>query len=245
MSKSTANRVDQQSCYILTSYPWKESSLWLEVFSRDYGRVPLLARSARKPNSVLRGSLMPFAPIELSWYGQNELRTLHTSSWVGGFPQPEGKNLLSGFYVNELMFKLTARDDANPVLFSEYEKIIQALCLNQAVFQALRLFEWQLLSLLGFAPDIICDEEQSIIDAKSQYLIQTESLPKRYNGGIVPNNSILVFGQSLIDLNNKIIESSQTRMDILSLNRFLLSFRLPDELSSRRILNQLARQASK
>lgn len=245
MSKSALNRVDQQPCYLLTSFPWKESSLWLEVYSKDYGRIPLVARSARKPNSVLRGTLMPFVPIELSWYGKNELRTLHTALWTGGFPQPVGKSLLSGLYVNELMFKLTARDDASVDLFNEYEKIMQALCFNQGVFQALRLFEWRLLSLLGFAPDLALDIEGMAIEPDREYLIRTESPAQRYNQGVVPRDGLLILGQSLIDLSCGVIESSQTRMDILNLNRFLLNFRLSDELSSRRMLAQLAQKVSR
>ena len=185
---------------------------------------------------------MPFAPLNVCWYGRNELRTLHTATWTGGLPQPSGKNLLSGFYINELMLKLTARDDANTDLFVEYEKVIQTLCLNQPVFQVLRLFEWRLLCLSGFAPDIVQDESGIPIDAQQVYCIAPEQAPQRNNNGLKPQNSVLVSGQSLIDLSNGVIESAQTRSDCLNVNRLLLDFRIPEGLSSRRVLNQLNHQ---
>ena len=244
MIKTAVNRVDQQPCYLLTSFPWKESSLWIEVFSKEFGRIPLLARSARKPQSTLRGIIMPFAPLTLSWYGRNELRTLHTAHWSGGLPQPYGKNMLSGFYINELLLKLTARDDPSPEIFTEYEKVVRTLCLNQPIYQTLRLFEWHLLSILGFTPDISQDDSGIAIDPNQIYLIQTEHAPQRYNAQYKPEDGVIVSGQSLIDLSASLIESGQTRSDILNLNRLLLDFRIPEGLSSRRVLNQLNNQTT-
>ena len=115
--RSTAKiRVDAQPIFILSSSPWRESSLWLEVFSRDYGRVALIARSARKRQSDLRGVLMPFVPVEAAWFGQQDNYTLHTATWRGGWAQPTGQELMSAWYVNELLLNLTAREDAMPRL---------------------------------------------------------------------------------------------------------------------------------
>ena len=92
------HRINHEPVFLLNAVPWRESSLRLEVFSRRYGRVALLARSARKRQSELRGILVPFVPIDASWYGNTELKTLHRAEWLGGWPQPQGRALFSGLY---------------------------------------------------------------------------------------------------------------------------------------------------
>jgi len=60
------HRLEDQPAFVLHSYPYRETSLVLEVFSRNYGRVALVARGARRPRSALRGLLMvPAADPEL------------------------------------------------------------------------------------------------------------------------------------------------------------------------------------
>ena len=80
-------RVNHQQVFLLSSKPWRENSLWLEVFSREHGRLALLARSARTRGSELRGILVPFVPLSASWFGREELKTLHRAEWLGGWPQ--------------------------------------------------------------------------------------------------------------------------------------------------------------
>ena len=111
------NRIDSQPAFLLSATPWRETSLLAELFSRDYGRVAVVARSARKRQSELRGVLVPFVPVNASWYGSQELKTLHRAEWIGGWPQPQGRALFSGLYVNELMLKLTVREDPLPELY--------------------------------------------------------------------------------------------------------------------------------
>ena len=82
------HRINHEPVFLLNAVPWRESSLRLEVFSRRYGRVALLARSARKRQSELRGILVPFVPIDASWYGNTELKTLHRAEWLGGWQGP-------------------------------------------------------------------------------------------------------------------------------------------------------------
>ena len=70
-----------------------------------------MARGARRPKSAVRGLLMAFQPLQLSWFGKPELRTLHSAEWQGGQPQLQGMALICGFYLNELLLKLLQRDD--------------------------------------------------------------------------------------------------------------------------------------
>ncbi|PKU13685.1 DNA repair protein RecO, partial [Neisseria meningitidis] len=91
-------------------------------------RVALLARSARKRQSELRGVLVPFVPVSVSWYGSQELKTLHRAEWVGGWRQPQGRALFGGLYVNELVLKLTAREDPVPELYDALAEVVEAVC---------------------------------------------------------------------------------------------------------------------
>jgi DNA repair protein RecO (recombination protein O) len=113
-------RQDAQPAFVLHTYPFRETSLVVEVFTRNGGRVGLVARGARRPRSALRGLLMAFQPLLLSWAGRSELRTLHKAEWQGGVPQLRGVQLMCGFYLNELLLKFLARDDPHDVLFSVY-----------------------------------------------------------------------------------------------------------------------------
>lgn len=144
-------RLEDQQAFVLHSYPYRETSLLLEVFSRNHGRVALVARGARRPRSALRGLLMGFQPLLLSWFGKGELRTLHRAEWQGGQPQLQGTALLCGFYLNELLLNLMARDDPHEQLFDYYQQTLQRLAHEEDHAATLRCFEKHLLQELGYA----------------------------------------------------------------------------------------------
>ena len=148
---SHKHRLEDQPAFVLHSYPYRETSLILEVFSRNCGRVALVARGARRPRSALRGLLMGFQPLTMGWFGKNELRTLHNAEWQGGQPQLQGKALLCGFYLNELLLNLMARDDPHEQLFDYYQQTLQRLAHEQDHAAILRCFEKHMLQELGYA----------------------------------------------------------------------------------------------
>jgi len=152
MSNVTSKqRVQDQPSFVLHSYPFRETSLVLEVFSRQYGRVALVARGARRPRSALRGLLMGFQPLLMSWFGKHELRTLHNAEWQGGQPQLQGTALLCGFYLNELLLNLMARDDPHESLYDYYQQTLQRLAQEDDHAFTLRCFEKHMLQELGYA----------------------------------------------------------------------------------------------
>ncbi len=127
MANGGKNRVDGQAAFVLHSYPFRETSLIAEVFSREHGRLALVARGARRPRSAVRGLLMAFQPLELAWFGQGEMRTLAKAEWVGGQPLLQAQALLLGYYMNELLLKLLPREDSHPALFDAYAEAVRAL----------------------------------------------------------------------------------------------------------------------
>ena len=144
-------RIAEQPGFVLHSYPYRETSLVIDVFSRDYGRVALVAKGAKRPHSALRGVLQTFQPLGLSWSGKGEVRTLTTAEWVGGMLPLGGDALLCGFYVNELLVKFCAREDAHPALFNHYVLTLSRLAHDEPPVQVLRSFERVLLRETGYA----------------------------------------------------------------------------------------------
>jgi len=113
-------RVEGEQAFVLHSYPFRETSLLVEIISRRYGRVALLAKGARRPRSVLRGALLAFQPLLVGWAGKGDVRTLMKAEWRGGQPLLGGEALFCGFYLNELLLRLLPREDAHDALFDAY-----------------------------------------------------------------------------------------------------------------------------
>ena len=147
-------RTSDEAAFVLHRYDWSESSLILEVFTRRHGRIALVAKGAKKPSSSFRPVLLPLQPLRVSFGGDAEIRTLKGAEWVGGQVMPTGDALLSGYYLNELLLRLLARDDPHPGLFDAYAAAVQVLASEhgEALQPALRAFELVLLREIGLLP---------------------------------------------------------------------------------------------
>jgi DNA repair protein RecO (recombination protein O) len=164
-------RVNLEPAFILHAWPWRETSLLLDVLSCQHGRLALVARGARRPRSELRGVLLPMQPLRLSWFGSGDVRTLHAAEWEGGLPQPGGRSLLCGLYLNELLQRLLPRDDPHPELFHGYFKAMTQLAQGQDMV-ALRGFEWLLLQQLGYGFDLRLDAFGAPVKADVHYVFE-------------------------------------------------------------------------
>src|SRR5918996_430953 len=113
-------RADHEPGYVLHTYPYKETSLIVEAFTRGFGRVAVLARGARRPRAAMRGVLLSFHPLRLSWSASAELGNLISAEWSGelqpSFSFLSGRALMCGFYLNELLLRLLPRDEARMLL---------------------------------------------------------------------------------------------------------------------------------
>ncbi len=139
---------------MLHHYDWSESSLILEMFTRQSGRVALVAKGVKKPSSSFRPVLLPLQPLRVSYGGDADIRTLKAVDWVGGHVMPTGEALLSVYYLNELFMRLLARDDPHPQAFDVYAPTVALLASGQSALlqPALRAFELLLLRELGLLP---------------------------------------------------------------------------------------------
>src|SRR3954469_21623552 len=138
-----ARRIADEPAFVLHRYDWSESSLILELLTRGHGRIAVVARGAKKPSSNFRPVLLPLQPLHVAFGGDAEIRTLKSAEWQGGQVMPTGDALLSGYYLNELLLRLLARDAPHPPLFDVYGAAVRVLASEepQLLQPALRAFE--------------------------------------------------------------------------------------------------------
>lgn len=171
-------RISDEPAFVLHRYDWSESSLILEVFTRHHGRVALVAKGAKRPSSNFRPVLLPLQPLHVAFGGDGEIRTLKGAEWVGGHVMPTGDALLSGYYLNELVLRLLARDDPHPRLFDAYAAAVAVLASEhgEALEPALRAFELLLLREIGVLPSF---DAQTLtfapLDADARYSLVAEA----------------------------------------------------------------------
>ena len=190
--KATQPRVHDEPAYVLHRHDWSESSLILEVFSRRHGRVALVAKGVKRPTSQFRPVLLPLQPLRLGWGGDAEVRTLRSAQWQGGHVMPGGDQLLAGYYLNELLLKLLARDDPHPALFDHYADAVLALAqgLEQQA-AVVRAFELLLLREAGLLPalDVECASLQPLLDGSHYQLEPDAGLRLAIDDGGLPQQA--------------------------------------------------------
>jgi len=144
-----------EPAYMLHRYEWSESSLILEMFSRNLGRLAVVAKGVRRPSSSFRSVLLPFQPLLVSLGAEAEIRTLKGVEWAGGYAMPTGEALLIGYYLNELIMRLFARDDPQQGVFDAYAQTLAVIAQQgdeQLTQPMLRMFELVALHALGVLP---------------------------------------------------------------------------------------------
>jgi DNA repair protein RecO (recombination protein O) len=224
MASTTSGRHKEQPGYVLHSYPYQETSLIVEVFTREFGRVGIVAKGAKRPHSPLRSVLMPFHGLTLDWSGRSDLKT-----W---------RALICGFYLNELLLKLLHRDDPHDALFDAYEQTLCALLDGGDHAVVLRCFEKRLLSELGYALILDYDAEtRRPLQAQRRYQYIIDRGPVAAN---VQQNGLELLGQTLIDMNQDNYTSPVTQQQSKSLMRLLIGHYLGHQtLHSRQLLMDL------
>jgi DNA repair protein RecO (recombination protein O) len=232
------HRVVHQPGFVLHSYPYKETSLIVDVFSRDYGRVALMAKGAKRPHSKLRGALQTFQPLQVGWSGKSEMRTLTAAEWVGGLLPLERSALLCGFYLNELLVKLLARDDPHPVLFDHYVAALNQLAHDEPAAIVLRKFELALLKETGVAGSfVISTTTRQPVEPDQQYVYDPERGPREARNS---DTSPVVSGKTLLDMSKEDYSDNLTQTQSKFLMRHLLSHHLGGApLNTRQILIDL------
>ncbi len=232
---TSAARQDGREAFVLHTYPYRETSLIVEAFTRTSGRVSLLARGARRPRSPMRGVLLSFQPLVLSWFGKGELRTMARAEWVGGQPLLGGEALLCGFYLNELLLRLLPREDPHEALFAQYQSALRRLAAGDDSGPVLRAFEKALLKELGYAVVLDRDGAGGAIDSSRTYRYDPERGPIEAQAG-----EPLVSGRTLLDMARDDYSDPVTQQQSKALMRLLINHRLEHQpLKSRQVFRDL------
>jgi len=232
-------RTDHEPGYVLHTYPYKETSLIVELFARRFGRVALLARGARRPRSAMRGVLLSFQALRVSWSASAELGNLISAEWAGALLPLAGQSLMCGFYLNELLLRLLPRDDPHESLFDSYGEALARLSGAGDPSVVLRGFEKRLLAELGYAPVLDRDAANRPIDPDRLYAYEPERGPTAVNGtrGDLP----VVRGRTLLDVAADDYTRAETREEARTLMRALIGERLHGQvLHTRTVLRELS-----
>lgn len=236
---SQKQRVEQQPGFVLHTHAWRETSLIVEIFSRDHGRVAVVAKGARRPQSPLRGTLMGFQPLLIDWSGGGEVKTLVRAEWCGGQPLLGGRALMCGYYLNELLVKLTAREDPHPIVYSAYAQAIAALARGAAQAPVLRRFELELLRELGYGVSLQSEGESGVaVEPGADYVYIIERGPIRVDAeaGDLPSIS----GRTLLEMASGDFSRAETLAQSKDLLRMLINHYLGGQtLQARRVLTEL------
>ena len=201
-------RVWLAPAYVLHQYPYRDSSRIVEVFTSEHGRLTLFARGAQGPKSV-RGLLRPFQRMLVSWSGKGEACQLVTAELDGPVTSLAPQRLMSGFYLNELVLRLTARLDPHPEIFFSFASCMQALCDGDVVEPTLRRFEKRLLHELGYGLELAVTRAGVPVDPGAYYRFAAQS-------GMLPcvaETPGAVYGQSLADLQAESFGDTRTLRD--------------------------------
>lgn len=237
---SATRRVHQQSGFILHHRPFRDTSQLLDVFTREHGKLALVARGSRAAKSRLRGVLRPFQPLKLSWYIRSDLGTLTGAEIDAGPISLTGDALLSAYYVNELVLNFLHRHDPQPEIFAVYDHTIRALASSASLAISLRDFEIELLRMLGYALNL----EYDAVDAKplssaSYYEYRVEQGPVQVSRAQGP----MVFsGQVLKSIHSRTFDDKTVLREASRLLREVIDHHLAGkELKTRKVLRELHR----
>lgn len=234
-------RVLLQPVFILHRRPYQDSSLLLEAFSSEYGRLGLIARGAVSSRSRLKGVLQPFTPLLLSWTGDGDLATLSGGEEAGHPIRLLQNRALAGLYVNELLVKLLPRRDAQPGLFAAYEVLLAELAAATDEEPPLRRFEKRLLEDLGYGLSL--DREAAsgapiVAETHYRYVLDRGPLTVDQTQIGVP-----ISGRGLLALRDGMLNDPAVLMEVKRLTRAALAEQLQGRMLKTRELYRFKREA--
>lgn len=236
-------RVTEQPAYVLHHYSYGETSLLLEIFTRDYGRLGILAKGARRARPRARTPLEPFQRLLVGWSGKGELPVLTSVDLDGDPAFLSGEALYCGFYMNELLFRMLHRHDAHEKLFPVYQSSLQALRAGDIAEATLRIFEKRLLQEVGYGLvlDMEIDDTVPIEPGRMyQYLPMRGPMRATEAKEITTEHSVSISGDSLIALARETLTEQQALREAKDLMRAVLGVHLGGKpLNSRKLFRDL------
>lgn len=227
----TDTSVYLQPAFILQQRKFRETSLIMDVLTRDFGRISLLAKGVRKPKSLTAGLLQPFIPLAVSYFGKAELKTLTAVESIQPCLQLQGTALYSGFYINELISCFLHKDDPHPEVYDHYRECLSALSEQETMEAALRNFELNLISHAGYGLQL-----HHVADKKSpskKYTFDAEQ-------GLIEDDDGKFSSETLQAISLREFSDPQVLLEAKRLMRTVINACLQGKpLKSRTIINQI------
>ncbi len=235
---SESRRIQLAPGYLLHQRPYRETGRILEVLLRDHGRLTLFARGVSGARSRLAAVLQPFQMLLLSFHLGREAGQLSGAECPENPPGLPAKSLMAGFYLNELLLKLTSRHDPAPELFDDYRLALERLRGGASPEPTLRLFERGLLANVGYGVTLSAEVDGRVIDAEGYYRFR----PSQGLHRVMDDGPGVLSGRSLLALDRGELPSDRALADA----RILLKAALDEclegrELSTRRVARAVAR----
>ena len=217
--------VELTACFILHSRSYLESSLILDIFSREHGRLHLIAKGAKREKSPFSGLLQPYQRLLMAWRGKSELMTLvDVEADIEAYELSDARTI-AGFYVNELLVRLLHQHEPHPELFDLYNKAIFDLSAAKPVDAILRIFEKGLLESLGYGLMLDQDVDDGLaIEAGKKYYYLFDSGPMKQTP--LTGNYIEITGNSLLALEQGSLQNKTELEESKRLMRFILQSHL-------------------
>lgn len=238
-SRSSGRHVWLAPAYVLHQFAYRDTSRIVEAFTSDHGRLTLFARGANGPKSGLRGVLRPFQRLLVSWVGKTEACQLVWAEIDGALTRLGKERLMSGFYLNELLLKLTERCDPHPQIFGSYASCVEALCSGESEEPCLRRFEKRLLADLGYGLELSRTDEGRPVETDRYYRFAAERAPQP----CVAEAPDAVYGRSLADLQTETFSDERSLRDAKRVLRAALDVCLGGrELKSRQVMLAMRRR---
>lgn len=233
-------RPQLQAGFILHHRPYRDTSLVLDVFSREVGRLAIVARGARQPRSRQRALLQAFRPLLLSWRQGGEMGTLTEVEADGPAPPLSGENLLAGFYLNELVLRLLGRHDPNPEFFALYTDALAGLAVTKEPAPVLRQFEKRGLDCLGYGLPLSTHAlDGSEISRESRYRFDVQAGARPAAG----SDSTSVSGEALLALYHEEFDDPRVQAELRRVLSAAIAVHLGGRpLQTARVLRDLRRR---
>lgn len=234
------NRVSLQPAYVLHRRPFQNSSLLIDFFTLEHGRVRAIAKGARGGKSRYRSLLQLFTPILISFSGRGEVKTVTGVETQLSPISLQGDHLFSGLYINELLTRLLHNHQEHSDLYQTYQHTLLAMQAREPIERVLRRFELNLLADLGYGLNLMTDcRTQRAIDPQLHYYFQPDiGFSVDDLGGSQDNEHDLISGAHIIALQSLDLQDMQAAKTAKRILRMALAEHLGDKpLASRSLFS--------
>ena len=237
--------IEHEPSFLLHQMPYSETSQIVRIFSQKFGRVDLIAKGSKRPKSKFRSYLQPFLPLQLSWSGKSQLKTLRHAEIHGQYlASIQGKYLLSAYYLNELILSFLRMEDPYPNLFAVYASTLHDFSELKPIEPSLRQFEILMLSEIGYAINFSTEaHSQKPIETDMEYVFFVEQgfVSKRDHN----SDSLLIKGYTIQAINEGDFSDQETLICAKKILRLSIHYHLDGkELKSKKVFREIERQGS-